>query len=85
MVFQTGCFGFCGRQVDQIDYYRARISELDKRVRLQFVGVMIRGKHFTVHAEFLDPMQIRCTYVYDFNTGYVYVNIFRLHQSVKEF
>lgn len=35
LVFQSGCFGFCGREVDQIDYYRARISELDKRVGLQ--------------------------------------------------
>uniref|UniRef100_A0ACD5THW0 Uncharacterized protein n=1 Tax=Avena sativa TaxID=4498 RepID=A0ACD5THW0_AVESA len=29
---RTGCFGFCGGEVDQIDYYRARISELDKRM-----------------------------------------------------
>lgn len=29
---RSGCFGFCGREVDQIDYYRARISELDKRI-----------------------------------------------------
>jgi hypothetical protein len=35
--FQTGCLGFCGREVDQIDYYRARISELEKRVSLQFL------------------------------------------------
>ena len=35
LVFQTGCFGFCGGKVDQIDYYQARISELDKKVGLQ--------------------------------------------------
>uniref|UniRef100_A0A0D9XMX9 CSC1/OSCA1-like 7TM region domain-containing protein n=1 Tax=Leersia perrieri TaxID=77586 RepID=A0A0D9XMX9_9ORYZ len=29
---RTGCLGFCGREVDQIDYYRARISELDKKL-----------------------------------------------------
>ncbi|KAL5225429.1 hypothetical protein ABZP36_012068 [Zizania latifolia] len=29
---RTGCLGFCGREVDQIDYYRARISELDKKI-----------------------------------------------------
>jgi hypothetical protein len=38
LLFQTGCFGFCGGEVDQIDYYRARISELDKKVRLTIVG-----------------------------------------------
>lgn len=35
LVLQTGCLGFCGREVDQIDYYRARISELDKKVELE--------------------------------------------------
>ncbi|GJN20234.1 hypothetical protein PR202_gb07586 [Eleusine coracana subsp. coracana] len=29
---RTGCLGFCGKQVDQIDYYRARSSELEKRM-----------------------------------------------------
>ncbi|ONM00385.1 hypothetical protein Zm00014a_000873 [Zea mays] len=29
---RTGCLGFCGREVDQIDYYRARISELERRM-----------------------------------------------------
>jgi hypothetical protein len=29
---RTGCFGFCGREVDQIDYYRARISELERKM-----------------------------------------------------
>ncbi|XP_040384280.1 CSC1-like protein At1g32090 isoform X2 [Oryza brachyantha] len=29
---RTGCLGFCGREVDQIDYYHARISELDKKL-----------------------------------------------------
>jgi hypothetical protein len=38
-VFQTGCFGFCGREVDQIDYYQARISELERKVSLQFLMI----------------------------------------------
>jgi len=38
-VFQTGCLGFCGREVDQIDYYRARISELERKVSLQFLMI----------------------------------------------
>jgi calcium permeable stress-gated cation channel len=34
-MLQTGCLGFCGREVDQIDYYRAGISDLEKRVGLK--------------------------------------------------
>nr|CAB3500032.1 unnamed protein product [Digitaria exilis] len=29
---RTGFLGFCGREVDQIDYYRARISELERKM-----------------------------------------------------
>lgn len=39
LVFQTGCLGFCGREVDQIDYYQARISELERKVSMQFLMI----------------------------------------------
>ena len=32
-IFQKGFLGLCGERVDSIDYYREKISELDKKVR----------------------------------------------------